>query len=113
MPQPTFGGPLDEPYLRHQLRLHPLHLPHLVHHHTVATELGDAETQRPLSEDDDPRGKQTPPMRGRRCNWPYARATDEELTGINRRADAGGVLDCWLVTQHERVYVASTGNCLS
>ena len=25
----SFGRPLHEPYLRHQLRLHPLHLPHL------------------------------------------------------------------------------------
>ena len=36
MPQPTLGRPLDEPYLRHQLRLHPLHLPHLVSRHAAA-----------------------------------------------------------------------------
>ena len=30
MPQPTLGSPLHEPYLRHQLRLHPLHPAHLV-----------------------------------------------------------------------------------
>ena len=36
VPQLTLGGPLDEPYLRHQLRLHPLHLPHLVGRHAAA-----------------------------------------------------------------------------
>jgi len=36
VPEATLGGPLDEPYLRHQLRLHPLHLPHLVSHHAAA-----------------------------------------------------------------------------
>ena len=36
MPQATLGRPLDEPYLRHQLRLHPLHLPHLVRRHAAA-----------------------------------------------------------------------------
>ena len=36
MPQATLGRPLHEPYLRHQLRLHPLHLPHLVGRHAAA-----------------------------------------------------------------------------
>ena len=36
VPQPALGGPLHEPYLRHQLRPHPLHLPHLVSRHAAA-----------------------------------------------------------------------------
>ena len=36
MPQSTLGRPLDEPYLRHQLRPHPLHLPHLLGRHAAA-----------------------------------------------------------------------------
>ena len=35
MPQPTFRRPLDEAYLRHQLRPDPLHLPHLVGRHAT------------------------------------------------------------------------------
>ena len=35
MPEPTLGRPLHEPYLRHQLRPHPLHLPHLVGRHAA------------------------------------------------------------------------------
>ncbi len=36
MPQPTLGSPLHEPYLRHQLRLDPLHLAHLLRRHAAA-----------------------------------------------------------------------------
>src|SRR5688572_9948434 len=36
MPQPSFRSPFHEPYLRYQLRLHPLHLPHLVSGHAAA-----------------------------------------------------------------------------
>ena len=36
MPQPPFRRPLHEPYLRHQFRPHPLHLPHLVSRHAAA-----------------------------------------------------------------------------
>jgi len=36
MPQPTLGCPLHEPNLRHQLRLDPLHLAHLVSGHAAA-----------------------------------------------------------------------------
>ena len=36
MPQATLGGPLDEPYLRHEFRPHPLHLPHLARRHAAA-----------------------------------------------------------------------------
>ena len=31
----SFGRPLHEPYLRHQLRLHALHLPHLASRHAA------------------------------------------------------------------------------
>ena len=36
MPQTTLRRPLDEADLRHQLRLHPLHLPHLLSRHAAA-----------------------------------------------------------------------------
>ena len=36
VPQPTLGRPLHEPYLRDQLRPHPLHLPHLFGRHAAA-----------------------------------------------------------------------------
>src|SRR5688572_12062041 len=36
VPQPTLRCPLHEPYLRNQLRPHPLHLPHLVGRHAPA-----------------------------------------------------------------------------
>jgi hypothetical protein len=36
MPEPPFSRPLHQPYLRHQLRPHPLHLPHLVGRHAAA-----------------------------------------------------------------------------
>jgi hypothetical protein len=36
MPQPTLGRSLHEPYLGHQLRPHPLHLPHLGSRHAAA-----------------------------------------------------------------------------
>ena len=36
MPQPALGSPLHESYLRDQLRLHPLHLPHLLGGHAAA-----------------------------------------------------------------------------
>jgi hypothetical protein len=36
VPHPTLRSPLHEPYLRHQLLPHPLHLRHLVGHHAAA-----------------------------------------------------------------------------
>ena len=36
MPETTLRRPLHEPYLRHQLRLHPLHLWHFASRHTAA-----------------------------------------------------------------------------
>ena len=45
MPQPTLGRPLHEPYLRHQLRLHPLHLPHLVTRHAAASVCGEVRVE--------------------------------------------------------------------
>ena len=36
MPQSTLRSPLHEPYLRHELRPHPLRLPHLAGRHAAA-----------------------------------------------------------------------------
>jgi hypothetical protein len=50
MPQPSFRRLLHESYLRHQLRPHPLHLPHLVSRHAAAPAgrlIGVAWLQRP------------------------------------------------------------------